>query len=340
MVEKKLLVIQTAFIGDVILATALLEKLHHHYPQAEIDFLVRKGNEGLFTEHPYIHETLVWDKKQGKYTNLFLLLKKIRARKYDAVINLQRFAASGFLTAFSKAKEKIGFKKNPFSFLFDKVLIHSIGNRTVTGTHEVNRCLSLIEHLTDDQPQLPQLYPTDNDWAKISTYTQHPFITISPASVWFTKQTPSEVWIEFLQKIPHIPVYLLGGPDDSTLCMGIKNKSQHPNCTVLAGQLNLLQSAALMSYAQMNYTNDSAPMHLCSAMNAPVTAVFCSTIPEFGFGPLSQKSYVVETHELLDCRPCGLHGFQKCPKGHFKCSHITIQDLTDLTQVDFHPKPR
>lgn len=308
----------------------MLEKLNLFYPDAEIDFLVRKGNESLLKEHPFVHETFVWDKKEGKYTNLFLLLKKIRKREYDVVINLQRFAASGILTALSKAKERIGFKKNPFSFMFDRVLIHSIGNRTITGVHEVNRCLSLIEHLTDDKPQLPHLYPTDDDWDKIKDYVSESFITISPASVWFTKQTPMNVWIDFLKNFPDKKVFLLGGPGDVTLCEKISKDSQHSNVTILAGKLSLLQSAALMSEAKMNYTNDSAPMHLCSAMNAPVTAVFCSTIPEFGFGPLSEKSFIVETHEKLDCRPCGLHGYNQCPKGHFKCGNIRTQDLMSL----------
>lgn len=294
---------------------------------------MRKGNESLMKEHPFVNETLVWDKKEGKYTNLFLLLKKIRTREYDAVINLQRFAASGILTAFSKAKERIGFKKNPFSFMFDRVLIHSIGNRTVTGVHEVNRCLSLIEHLTDNQPQKPQLYPSDNDWEYIKQYTNEPFITISPASVWFTKQVPKAIWIDFIKSIPQQKIYLLGGPVDVALCNEIKKACDNSNLHILAGNLSLLQSAALMSYANMNYTNDSAPMHLCSAMNAPVTAVFCSTIPEFGFGPLSDKSFVVETRENLDCRPCGLHGFNACPKGHFKCSNIQIDDLIQLSNV-------
>jgi len=102
----------------------VLEKLNLFYPDAEIDFLVRKGNESLLKEHPFVHETFVWDKKEGKYTNLFLLLKKIRKREYDVVINLQRFAASGILTALSKAKERIGFKKNPFSFMEKSFLFH------------------------------------------------------------------------------------------------------------------------------------------------------------------------------------------------------------------------
>ncbi len=111
------------------LATALIEKLHQHFPDAEIDFLVRKGNESLLSNHPFLHETLIWDKKKNKLKNLFRLLGKIRKRKYDKVINVQRFAATGFITAFSGAKEKIGFDKNPWSFLFSKKIKHIIGDK-------------------------------------------------------------------------------------------------------------------------------------------------------------------------------------------------------------------
>jgi heptosyltransferase II len=76
----------------------------------------------------------------------------------------------------------------------------------------------------------------------------------------------------------------------------------------------------LLAGARMNYVNDSAPLHLCSAMNAPTTAVFCSTVLQFGFGPLAEKARVVETPEPLECRPCGLHGYRECPLGHFRCA--------------------
>ncbi len=99
---QKILVIQTAFTGDVVLATAVVEKLHQFYPEAEIDFLLRKGNEGLLKDHPFIKHVLIWNKKQKKFKNLFGLLKEIRRKKYDKVINLQRFASTGFLTAFSR----------------------------------------------------------------------------------------------------------------------------------------------------------------------------------------------------------------------------------------------
>ena len=92
---QKFLVIQTAFIGDVVLATALLEKLHACFPGARIDFLVRKGNEALLAGHPWLHETLVWDKKQHKLKNLWKMARRIRRERYDKVINVQRFAATG-----------------------------------------------------------------------------------------------------------------------------------------------------------------------------------------------------------------------------------------------------
>jgi heptosyltransferase-2 len=99
--RRSFLIIQTAFIGDVVLATALVEKLHQYYPDAAIDFLLRKGNEGLLKAHPYLREVLIWEKKKDKQKNLFGLHKKIRANKYDVVINVQRFIATGIITPFS-----------------------------------------------------------------------------------------------------------------------------------------------------------------------------------------------------------------------------------------------
>lgn len=313
---QRILVIQTAFIGDVILATSLLEKLHTSLPQAKIDFLVRKGNESLIANHPFINELIVWNKQESKYRSLYQLQKRIRASKYDAVINTQRFGATGMLTALSGAPIRSGFKKNPFSFGFTHSAEHEIGN----GTHEVERNQKLIAFLTDSEYTRPKLYPSKMDTQWVEEYENLPFITISPSSVWFTKQYPMNKWVELINQLPsNLNVFLLGGPGDQE-----QNEKLIEQCTVnvpqnLAGKLSLLQSAALMKEAKMNYVNDSGPLHLCSAMNAPVTAVFCSTVPEFGFTPLSDEKHVIQINEKLDCRPCGLHGLKACPKGHFDC---------------------
>lgn len=319
---ENILIIQTAFIGDVVLATPIIEKLHFQFPQAKIDFLLRKGNEGLFENHPFLNQVIVWDKKSEKYRNLFKTLLKIRSKKYDLVINLQRFASTGILCGFSKGKEKIGFQENPFSFLFHKKIPYRF-KLNEKNPHEVERYHDLIKEITDEKSGLMKLYPNQKAFDRVKTFKEKKYIVICPASVWFTKQYPTEKWIELINQINvKFDVYLLGGKEDESMCEEILNASKNHSVRNLAGKFSFLETAALMSHAEMCYVNDSGPMHIASAMNAPTTAIFLSTVPSFGFGPRSENSKVIETKEKLDCRPCGIHGKKECPKGHFKCSEI------------------
>jgi heptosyltransferase-2 len=315
---RSFLIIQTAFIGDVILATALIEKLRKFYPEASIDFLLRKGNEGLLAGHPHVREVIVWDKKQGKIRNLLTLVSYVRNKQYDCVVNAHRFASSGLITVFSGASLKVGFDKNPWSFLFTRSIRHELN----ANLHEIDRNNKLIESITDSSRSLPKLYPSEGNFEKVADYQKEKYICVAPTSVWFTKQFPAAQWVSFLKELKtrYVRVYLLGAPADYDTCEEIRKKSENDHVLNLAGKLSFLESAALMKGAEMNYVNDSAPMHIASSMNAPVAAVYCSTVPAFGFGPLSGKSYVIETKEILDCRPCGLHGYKACPKGHFKCA--------------------
>ena len=313
---RHILIIQTAFIGDAILATALVETLANKNPDMAIDILVRKGNESLFANNPHIHTVLIWDKKQHKYKNLYSVIKKIRKTSYNAVINLQRFAATGLITALSKANLKIGFKENPFSVFYTRSIPHD----TKSGVHEVERNQQLIEEFAGKKASKPRLYPSEKDFNSVESYKSEKYICIAPTSVWFTKQVPGSKWIDLIKTIPKdITIYLLGGPNDIKANAQVKEKSDRENVINLAGELSFLQSAALIKDAFMNFVNDSAPMHIASSVNAPTTAVYCSTIPQFGFGPLADDSIIIETPLTLDCRPCGLHGKKACPKGHFDC---------------------
>ncbi|NOU48512.1 MAG: glycosyltransferase family 9 protein [Bacteroidales bacterium] len=316
----KILIIQTASIGDVILITPVIEKLHLFFPESQIDIMIKKGYEGLFVEHPILNKVLLWDKSQHKYNKLIQLLKQIRSEKYDLVINVQRFASTGLLTVLSGAAKTIGFDKNPFSRFFTTRIRHDIGLKD-HFIHEVDRNLKLIEPLTNAESERPKLYPTKKNLITTAKYKLQKYICIAPASLWFTKQYPEDQWIDFVSKIDSsFMIYLLGSKSDNDLCERIKKLSNHCNVINLAGKLNLLESTALMQDAAMNFVNDSAPMHLCSAVNAKTTVMYCSTIPEFGFGPLSDDAVIIQTNEKLDCRPCGLHGFKQCPELHFKCA--------------------
>jgi len=323
---SKFLIIQTAFIGDVILATALVEKLSASHPNARIDFLLRKGNEALLKNNPRIGEVLVWDKTERKFANLMKTIKQVRRSEYDTIINIHRFGSSGLITALSGAANKIGFDKNPWSFLYSRSVRHSLAS-----IHEVERNQSLIAEISDDIAAKPRLYPAKEDFAAVSGYTRDPYVCIAPNSVWFTKQLTLDKWIEVMAMHTE-QIYLIGGADDRPRCEELA-KALTGSITVLAGELTFLQTAALMQDALMNYVNDSAPMHIASAMDAPVTAVFCSTVPEFGFGPLSSNSKVIQTKEDLDCRPCGLHGLEACPEGHFNCANgIEIDQIAHAGQ--------
>jgi heptosyltransferase-2 len=333
---KKILVIQTAFIGDVVLATSLIENLHQQFPEVKIDILVRKGNESLFQSHPFLNQVLVWDKKNNKYQNWVGLLFKIRSRQYDVVLNAQRFAATGAWTAFSKAKIKIGFDKNPFSFLFTHSVLHQFSEK---GQHEIDRNHQLLSSLFLTKVAMPKLYPTASDELAVSSYQQTPYLCIAPASVWFTKQFSIEKWVDLINELPFKgPIYLIGGPGDKLLCDQILQKINRKSVVNLAGRLSFLASAALQKKAVLNYVNDSAPMHFASAVNAPVVAVYCSTLPNFGFGPLSDGSFIVQTNEALACRPCGIHGKKQCPLKHFDCAKTIKMDqlIAPLLQVEQH----
>lgn len=314
---QRFLIIQTAFLGDVILSTPVISELKRIYPNALIDVVVRKGNESLLSNNTKINQLFIWDKRNKKYKNLMALIKAVRKQKYTEVITLQRYANAGLITRFAKTKFRIGFDKNAFSWMYDKRITHSL----LEGSHEVERNLRTISHHGAKVLIRPELFPSPQDYSIAKKNCNSPYYCLAPGSVWKTKRLPESKWKELIQHlVKKGEVLLIGGPDDIELCEDIR--SVFPKGVKnLAGKLSLLQSAALMKGATMNFVNDSGPLHIASAMNAPTRAFFCSTIPQFGFGPLAENSKVIETKKDLDCRPCTFHGRNECPLGHFECGY-------------------
>lgn len=317
---KNFLIIQTAFLGDVILATPIVSELNRIYPNAKIDVVVRKGNESLLANNPKINHVYVWNKKDGKYKSLLKVIKNIRKTKYDEVITLQRYTNAGLMTRLAKTKSRVGFDKNALSKMYNKTVPHSLED----GTHEVERNLKTIAHHGAKSLIRPELFPSESDREVVGEFTKKKYYCLAPASVWETKKLPTSKWAELIELlIEEGEVKLIGGPTDFELCADLQKEFPH-HVHNLAGKLTFLQSAALMEGAEMNFVNDSGPLHIASAMNAPTRAFFCSTVPSFGFGPLSEDSKIIETELNLDCRPCGFHGHKKCPLGHFECGHTIV----------------
>ena len=335
--KPKILIIQTAFIGDVILATSLIEFLAKSFPQAQIDFVLRKGNESIIETNPNINNVYIWDKKGSKTFSLLKILFSIRKKQYDYVINIQRFFNSGLLTAFSKAKIKIGFDKNPLSILFSQKVTHKIpyqkGNDFL---HEVQRNALLTESLISNF-KLPnimdlrlQIYFSQLDEEKVAEFIPKTgkYFVLAPSSVWFTKQWHASKWTKLISRLQtEGTVYLIGAPSDTDYT----NKLFTPEMKTvinLCGKLSLRQSALLMKTAHRVFVNDSAPLHLASSVNAKVTAIFCSTVPDFGYTPIADENKVFSLNPRLECMPCGLHGKKECPKNHFKCSEdISVEEV-------------
>jgi ADP-heptose:LPS heptosyltransferase len=332
----KILIIQTAFIGDVVLATSLVDFIKKNISTSKIDFLLRKGNESLLKDHPQINNVLIWNKNKGKYLNLFKMAFDARKEKYDLVLNIQRFTSSGIFMALCGAKMKVGFKQNPLSFFFHHRINHKIPHfHDDTYYHEVQRNLQLLGPVIKDfkipppKELKPNIFLSEKNVEKIKELNHGDYIVLAPSSVWFTKQWDREKWIELTKVLSKsYKLYFIGGPDDKDFIESIILNA--PNSQNLCGKLSLVDSAALMKNAKRVLVNDSAPLHLASSVNAKTTAIFCSTIPEFGYFPLSDDSELIQLNERLSCMPCGLHGKKSCPLEHFNCArNIDIQRVID-----------
>ncbi len=317
---KRFLVIQTAYTGDVVLMLPVIDVLKKRYPEAVVDVLVRKGNEELLKAYPGPGRVLVFDKRKNKWLNLCRLVRTLRKERYDAVYNLQRFFSSGLIMALVRTGERVCFDKNPLAFLAIRKVPHRIPDiRESRPLHEVQRNLSLLGPVPAKAPK-PVLPLPPGSVERVKEFTERgPYFVVAPASVWFTKQWPQNKWRQLLERLPaKCPVYLIGSASEKDFAESLV--SAHPRAENLCGRLSLPESAALMRYALRVFCNDSAPLHLASAVNAPVSAVFCSTVTDFGFYPLSDDHRIAETRETLVCRPCGLHGHTSCPQKHFRCA--------------------
>ena len=318
---NKVLIIQTAFLGDAILISSLLEKMRNESPETIIHLLVRKGNESIFQAYPHANLAQVWayDKKQ-KWASWRSLQKDLRAEKFDQVFVAQRFFGMGLLSLSIGAKKVIGFDKNPLSWFFTERVTHDWGN----GKHETERNTALLSTWLGPKVYMPFLSLAGDNVVPVENY-----ICISPGSVWETKRLPIQKWIDFIHLLPRDQaIVLMGSPNEKHLSDEIEQACPGWPIFNETGKHALLASASIFAQSKGNFVNDSGPMHLSSAVNAPTVVVFCSTIPDFGFGPLAEHSQIIEVTEKLDCRPCGDHGKKICPLGHYACgNNISSQKM-------------
>jgi heptosyltransferase II len=311
------LVIQTSFLGDVVLTTPLLASLA---ARGAVDVLVTPQAAPLLAGHPAVRTVLVYDKR-GRNRGVVGFARQastLRQNSYDVAYLAQGSHRSGALALAAGIPTRVGFDTSAGSRWYT----HRVPYRRTA--HHAARLLALAGESPGSNPR-PSLSLTLAATAQaaqlLSTLPgrdKRPLVALAPGSVWATKR-----WAHFpalaAAIAPHARLVLIGGPDDRAAAQEIR-EAAGPHAALIdsIGIASLPVSAALIASSSAIVSNDSLPLHLASAMGTPTVAIFGPTVPAMGFGPLAPRAVIVQ-HHSLECRPCHAHGPMRCPLEHFRC---------------------
>ena len=337
------LVIQTSFLGDVILTTPLIAELAKRGP---VDVIATPLGATALANNPAVRSLIRYDKRgtYGSAQGLWRTVKEIRGhRPYEAAYLAQGSFRSGMLAMLTGAKERIGFASSTGRVLYTRQVAYR------PELHHAERLWSLAMTDCADPPTKdqirPRLFPSDDDRRRVDSLLQRngsasdPFVALAPGSAWGTKRWP--YYPELATRLAEdYRIAIVGSNADSAIAAQITAAVPDDRVINATGTLSLLTSAELIGRAQAIVTNDSAPQHLASAMGTPTLAIFGPTVPEFGFGPLAERR-AIAGHDGLSCRPCHRHGPQRCPLGHWRCMRELSPDYVAslLTEVLNPPVP-
>lgn len=315
----RLLIIQTGFLGDAVLATGLLRVLVTR-TDIHVGMVVRAAYAELLEHHPALRWLHPFQKQtKGGFAQV---LKSIKNVQYDIALIPHRSARSALLAWRAGVPRRIGFRQSELPWLLTDIVEYQIAQ------HETDRNAALLERAGITATlRNPWLKPSSQDAIPMLQYATDstPLILIAPGSVWQTKRWSSQGYASVARQLTErgAAVKLIGSESERGLCQQIATEAGLPDTHNLAGKLTLRQLATLIAIAAHVVANDSAPVHLAESLGIPVTAIFGPTVPEFGFAPKGEGGRVVESGSL-PCRPCDIHGPSRCPVGTHQC-------MTDIT---------
>jgi len=313
--KERILVIHTAFIGDVILLTSLIREIKKVFPDSMIDTLVVPGAAGILNNNPNIDNILVFDKKKNKLKAFIKTLSLIKKNKYTKAFLPHSSLTTTMLAYLGQVPEITGFDRNFGSrFLTKKTPFRK-------NVLRLEKNLDLLRLHTDKILSIEtELFSSSKEKNKIDSFgitDSNKQIAIAPGSVWFTKKWIEDYYKE-LSAMLHDKGYKLiyiGGPEECEICNRIAPSSNFIN---LAGKTSILESAEAIRRCKLMICNDSGTLHLANSVDTDVAAIFGPTDKSLGYFPYKEHDIVIE-EQNLDCRPCGNHGHKECPEGHFKC---------------------
>jgi heptosyltransferase-2 len=324
-VSEATLLVDTSFLGDVLCAEPLVRATKERF-LGPVDFLTSDGGAGMLAGHPDLREVMVYDKRgaQKGLGGMMRMAKLLRGKGYQRVFCSHRSWRTAMMLRLSRIPERVCFDNASGAPLYTRQVPYP------KDLHEIQRNLALIG---GGEWQRPRIFPTDAERARAAQLVSEPgFVAVAPGSIWATKRWPEEHYAVLVQQLvaDGQRVVMLGGPDDRELsariCAPALAEGEGADVIDLCGQTNLRESYAVLERAACLITNDSSPMHMGVAADIPVVAVFCSTIPAFGFSPRGPRDIVLEV-EGLSCRPCGIHGHPTCPEKHFYCGQKTTPQM-------------
>ena len=333
-IPDPVLVVQTAFLGDVILTLPVAQVLRRLQPGLSVDMMVVPRTAAVIANHPDIRETLIYDKRgaDSGLRGFFRVMKAVKRRDYRCAIVPHRSLRSALLAKLAGIPVRVGFDSSAGRRLFSRTVPYA------RELHEIDRNLRLLEAVGVDHAahDAPRLYPGEREKETVTEFLAAsgtagaaPLIAIAPGTVWNTKRWPAERFAALAGGLARrgFRVILVGGPEDAELCREIA--AAGGGIMDASGKFPVLGSAELIRRSALLVCNDSAPLHLATAVGTPVLAIFGATIPAFGFGPTGPRDRVMETRGL-PCRPCSIHGGDRCPVGTFECMiRITPETVLD-----------
>ena len=328
---EKILVIQTAFIGDAVLTLPMIQILKKTYAGSEIHVVCIPSTEEIFSASPYVKKVIVLDKR-GEHSSVFSVVKfaeNLKKENYSRIYSPHRSLRTALLVMFTGIRETFGFTSSSLSHVYKNLIEYK------TSRHEVQRNLDLVGYRYSEEGWkiLPEVLIPDNEKNKVDEYINYiginnGYICIAPGSVWNTKIYPSEYIEEIIKYIIKNSLYsvlLIGGEKDKSLCSGIAEKFSGSVYSA-AGKFSITGSIEILKRAILLITNDSAPTHLAMCADIPAITIYCSTVADFGFYPYNGGSSFLSYDDLF-CKPCGIHGYVKCPIDTFDCGYNLRPDV-------------
>ncbi len=332
--QNQILVIKMRYIGDTVLITPLLKALKTGIPNAQVDALVNKGTHQVLADNPFMGNTLIFDYQRSKssFGYSLKLMKYIRNKKYDTVIDLTNNDRASLFTLVSGARRRIGYTSDHLlrrKFCYTDV-IDSILGKIHTVDHHLKPAQALGITVTDYHPSIAvseeRIFEIEKMLLSEGLERDEPYVVIHPGARRWYKSWPPDRFARLGDRIFQefgSRVIISGGEADLDVCSRIVEDMKHRGLN-LAGRVALSDLPALIKKAVCLVGNDSAAIHIATAVKTPAIALF---------GPTDWKAwYPRRAHDKViavgfPCRPCG-HSRADCHLGSDYCmGHISEEDV-------------